>query len=58
MVNEEDDAFDQELRAAPWAYGQQKPLDFHRVLYAMRKAGLMREADWLQREWVLLTTKP
>jgi hypothetical protein len=53
-VNEEDDAFEQELKAAPWGYGQQKPLTFLEVLYRMRKQGLGREADWLLREWTIL----
>lgn len=57
MVAEEDDAFEQELKAAPWAYGQQKPLTFFEVLYRMRRHGLGQEADWLLREWTLLNQR-
>jgi hypothetical protein len=57
VSKDEDEAFEQELKAAPWGYGQQKPLDFHRVIYEMRRVGLHKEADWLLREWHLLTTR-
>ena len=54
MVNEEDDAFEQELKAAPWAYGQMKALTLQEIIYRMRRQGLYQEADWLLREWHLL----
>ncbi len=57
MVNDEDEAFEQELKAAPWAFGQSKPLTIFEVIYRMRKQGLGQEADWLLREWTILSQR-
>lgn len=57
MVDDEDEAFEQELKAAPWAFGQSKPLTIFEVLYRMRKQGLGQEADWLLREWTILSQR-
>ena len=46
----EGEAFEAELRAAPWGYGQQKPLTLHEVLTRMRERGLDDEADWVVAE--------
>jgi len=56
-VNDEDDALEQELKAAPWGYGQRRPPTFLEILDRMRKAGLGEEADWLLREWTILSQK-
>jgi hypothetical protein len=49
MVNEEDDAFEQELKAAPWGYGQ--PIDIDFVIAQLQRHGLHREAKWLRDEY-------
>ena len=49
----DDDAFEQELRAAPWGYGQRRPPTFLEILERMRRAGLGEEADWLAREYAI-----
>lgn len=49
MADDEDEAFERELQAAPWAYGQQTDFSADVVLIRMRRAGLMREAQWLER---------
>lgn len=54
-MNEEDDAFDQELKAAPWAYGQ--PMDIFFVIAQLQRHGLHREARWLLDEWEIWTQK-
>ena len=48
-MNEEEDAFEQELKAAPWAYGQRKPPTLLEIMARMRRAGLGEDADWLAR---------
>ena len=53
----DDDAFEQELRAAPWGYGQRRQPTFLEILERMRRAGLGEEADWLLREWTILSQK-
>lgn len=53
MVNDEDDAFEQELKAAPWGYGQ--PIDIFFVIAQLKRHGLHREAKWLLDEWAILT---
>ena len=55
MVNDEDDAFEQELKAAPWGYGQ--PIDIFFVVAQLHRHGLHREAKWLLDEWEILTQK-
>lgn len=57
MVNDEDEAFEQELQAAPWAFGQLTVLTIFEVIYRMRKQGLDKEADWLLREWTILSQR-
>lgn len=52
-MNEEDDAFEQELKAAPWGYGQ--PMDIFFVIKQLERHGLHREARWLLDEWTILT---
>jgi len=56
-VNYEDDALEQELKAAPWGYGQRRPPTFLEILDRMRRVGLGEEADWLLREWTILSQK-
>ena len=56
MIGELDE-FEEELRAAPWAYGQRQPQTFLEILARMRVAGLDTEADWLLREWTILSQK-
>jgi len=53
MVNDEDDAFEQELAAAPWGYGQ--PIDIWFVIAQLQRHGLHREAKWLADEWEIWT---
>lgn len=53
----EDDAFEQELKAAPWGYGQRREPMLFEILEKMRRAGLGNEADWLLREWTILSQK-
>ena len=48
-MNYEDDALEQELKAAPWGYGQRRPPTFLEILDRMRRVGLGEEADWLLR---------
>lgn len=50
----EGEAFEAELAAAPWAYGQQQPLTLHEVLVRMRARGLEDEADWIVAEMTRL----
>ena len=49
----EDEAFDLELRAAPWGYGQRRQPTFLEILERMRRAGLGEEADWMAREYAI-----
>ena len=51
--SEEDEAFEQELKAAPWGYGQ--PIDIFFVIAQLKRHGLHREAKWLLDEWAVLT---
>ena len=53
MVDDEDEAFEQELKAAPWGYGQ--PIDIFFVIAQLKRHGLHREAKWLLDEWAVLT---
>jgi hypothetical protein len=55
MVKDEDDAFEQELLAAPWGYGQ--PMDIWFIIAQLQRRGLHREAKWLADEWEILTKK-
>jgi len=55
MVNDEDEAFELELKAAPWGYGQ--PIDIWFVISQLQRHGLHREAKWLLEEWEILTLK-
>ena len=50
FLTPEGEAFEAELHAAPWGYGQQKPLTLHEVLIRMRERGLEDEADWVVAE--------
>jgi hypothetical protein len=56
-LKNEDDEFEQELQAAPWAFGQLTVLTIFEVIYRMREQGLNKEADWLLREWTILSQK-
>lgn len=49
MVTQEDDAFEQELKAAPWAYGQKREPSVYEILNKMRAHGLIVEADIIAR---------
>lgn len=51
----EDEAFENELEAAPWAFGQAKPFTLHEILTRMRCVGLDQEADWLVAEMIKLS---
>jgi hypothetical protein len=53
----EGEAFEAELAAAPWAYGQSRELTINEVLYRMRAQGLDVEADWVLREMTILAMK-
>ncbi len=53
--NDEDEAFELELKAAPWGYGQ--PIDIWFVVAQLQRHGLHREAKWLLEEWEILTLK-
>ena len=53
----EGEAFEAELAAAPWAYGQARELTINEVLYRMRAQGLDVEADWVLREMTILAMK-
>ena len=50
----EGEAFEAELAAAPWAYGQNPTLNLHEVLARMRGRGLDDEADWILAEMTRL----
>ncbi len=54
-MKEEDDAFEQELKAAPWAYGQQ--IDMLFIVSQLQRHGLHREAKWLLDELETLKKK-
>jgi hypothetical protein len=54
LYTAEGEAFEAELAAAPWAYGQIKPLNLHEVLARMRGRGLDDEADWVLAEMTRL----
>lgn len=43
-------AWDNELKAAPWGYGQRKKPDVEEALWNIRKAGLLVEANVLAAE--------
>ena len=49
-------AWDKELKAAPWAYGQYRPPTIDEVLWLMRKHGLTKEADIVAAELAALRT--
>ena len=57
FVTPEGEAFEAELSAAPWAYGQSRELTINEVLYRMRAQGLDVEADWVLREMTILAMK-
>lgn len=57
FVTPEGEAFEAELAAAPWAYGQARELTINEVLYRMRAQGLDVEADWVLREMTVLAMK-
>ena len=57
FVTPEGEAFEAELAAAPWAYGQTRELTISEVLYRMRAQGLDVEADWVLREMTILAMK-
>ena len=57
FVTPEGEAFEAELSAAPWAYGQARELTISEVLYRMRAQGLDVEADWVLREMTILAMK-
>ena len=57
LYSAEGEAFEAELRAAPWAYGQERELTINEVLYRMRAQGLDVEADWVLREMTVLSMK-
>lgn len=57
FVTPEGEAFEAELAAAPWAYGQNRELTISEVLYRMRAQGLDVEADWVLREMTILAMK-
>jgi len=48
------EAFEAELAAAPWGYGQSPTLNLHEVLARMRGRGLDDEADWILAEMTRL----
>jgi len=50
MVNEEDDAFEQELKAAPWGYGQKQGDRIANALSKLRQLGFGEEAFVLELE--------
>lgn len=50
----EGEAFEAELAAAPWGYGQSTTLNLHEVLARMRGRGLDDEADWILAEMTRL----
>ena len=54
FITPEGEAFEAELRAAPWAYGQTPTLNLHEVLARMRGRGLDDEADWILAEMTRL----
>ena len=54
LYTAEGEAFEAELRAAPWAYGQTPTLTLHEVLARMRGRGLDDEADWIVAEMTRL----
>ena len=54
FVTPEGEAFEAELAAAPWAYGQSPTLNLHEVLARMRGRGLDDEADWILAEMTRL----
>lgn len=54
LYTAEGEAFEAELRAAPWAYGQTPTLTLHEVLVRMRGRGLDDEADWIVAEMTRL----
>jgi hypothetical protein len=45
VSKDEDEAFEQELKAAPWAYGQRQEPSLTEILARMRAHGLDLEAD-------------
>ena len=50
MVNNEDEAFELELKAAPWGYGQSQRNQVNSVLTDLRAKGLWTHAETLERE--------
>ena len=54
LYTAEGEAFEAELAAAPWAYGQVKPLNLHEIVVRMRSRGLEEEADWVLAEMTRL----
>ena len=57
FITPEGEAFEAELRAAPWGYGQARELTLTEVIYRMRAQGLDVEADWLLREMTILAMR-
>lgn len=43
-------AWANEMKAAPWAYGQQKKVNVEQALWNIRKAGFLAEANTLATE--------
>jgi len=52
-----DDAFEQELRAAPWGYGQNQQQQVQFALAEIRQRGLWEQAAVLEREIKTLQTE-
>jgi len=52
-----DDAFEQELRAAPWGYGQNQGQQVQFALAEIRQRGLWEQAAVLEREIKTLQTE-
>ena len=50
MVSEEDDAFEQELKAAPWGYGQKQGDRIANALAKLRQSGFGEQAFVLELE--------
>jgi hypothetical protein len=50
MVSEEDDAFEQELKAAPWGYGQKQGDRIANALSKLRQSGFGEQAFVLELE--------
>lgn len=49
-TKEEDEAFENELSAHPWGYGQQRNQDFEFAMATIRLRGLWNEAAVIMKE--------